>query len=341
MVVRGLVRDRAGQRLVSLFLVNGQFSDGGRSVPRWLCQASLAVEHPAGAPVFVRRAIDSIALAPEVDRSELAGLEMLYRDTVELAVGHGVGVQATVAPGRPDRGLRLQTASMPAEEVPRTDAPGADDFAESAIREPLTAALPALDMRTLSEAADTRLPELLSPLADAYAAWIDAQERQIEDPAARLAGYEDKAREHIAQATVTLGRVRAGIARLADPHVAEAFRFANHAMWQQRVHTLAGEARRRDDALKLHAAVEAADVPAEPVVAAVPARVRAAEPAGARRPGARRADAAREATGRPALLPDRRRQDRGVPRAHGVRARDPPPAGRGRRPRRAATASRC
>ena len=98
-VVRGLVRDRGGQRLVSLFLVNGQFSDGGRSVPRWLCQASLSAEHPAGEPVFVRRSIDSIALAPEVDRSELAGLEMLYRDTVELAVGHGVGVQATVAPG--------------------------------------------------------------------------------------------------------------------------------------------------------------------------------------------------------------------------------------------------
>ena len=47
---------------------------------------------------------------------------------VELAVGHGVGVQATLAPGRLDRGLRLQTAAMPAEEVPRTDAPGADDF---------------------------------------------------------------------------------------------------------------------------------------------------------------------------------------------------------------------
>ena len=80
-VVRGLVRDRGGQRLVSLFLVNGQFSDGGRSVPRWLCQASLTVEHPAGEPVFVRRSIDAIGLAPEVDRAELAGLEMLYRDT--------------------------------------------------------------------------------------------------------------------------------------------------------------------------------------------------------------------------------------------------------------------
>ena len=260
-VVRGLVRDRGGQRLVSLFLVNGQFSDGGRSVPRWLCQASLMVEHPAAEPVFVRRTIDAIGLAPEVDRAELTGLEMLYRDTVELAVGHGVGVQATLAPGRLDRGLRLETAAMPAEEVPRTDAPGAADFTDPAISEPFTAALPALDMKMLSEAADEELPPLLSPLADAYSAWIDAQERRIDDPAARLAGHEPKAREHVAQARVTLGRIRAGIASLADPDVAEAFRFANHAMWQQRVHTLAGEARRRDSALKLHAAVEAADEP--------------------------------------------------------------------------------
>jgi hypothetical protein len=261
-VVRGLVRDRGGQRLVSLFLVNGQFSDGGRSVPRWLCQACLIVEHPVGEPVFVRRSIDAIGLAPEVDRSELAGLEMLYRDTVELAVGHGVGVQATVAPGRPDRGVTPETAAMPTEEVPRTDAPGASDFADPAISVPFAAALPALDMKTLSVAGDEQLRELLSPLADAYSAWIDSQDRRIDDPEARLAGHEAKAREHVAQARVTLGRIRAGIASLAAPDVAEAFRFANHAMWQQRVHTLAGEARRRDSALKLHAAVEASDEPA-------------------------------------------------------------------------------
>ena len=53
-------------------------------------------------------------------------------------------------------------------------------------------------MKMLSEAGDAQLPALLSPLADAYAAWIDAQERRIDDPAARLAGHEAKAREHIA-----------------------------------------------------------------------------------------------------------------------------------------------
>ena len=261
-VVRGLVRDRGGQRLVSLFLVNGQFSDGGRSVPRWLCQASLAVEHPAGEPVFVRRTIDAIALAPEVDRAELAGLEMLYRDTRRAGgrarrrrAGDGrAGPAGSRGAAARRRRCRRRRCRAPTPRAPTTST-------DPAIREPFTAALPALDMKTLSEAGDAQLPELLSPLADAYAAWIDAQERRIDDPAARLAGHEAKAREHIAQARVTLGRIRAGIASLADPDVAEAFRFANHAMWQQRVHTLAGEARRRDAALKLHAAVEAADEP--------------------------------------------------------------------------------
>ena len=82
----------------------------------------------------------------------------------------------------------------------------------------------------------------------------------------------------------------------------------------------------------------------EPVVAAVPARVRAAQPAGARptrRTRTRTADA--DGARRPAVLPDRRRQDRGVPRPDGVHDRDPPAAGRGRPGRRRtdATAWRC
>lgn len=260
--VRGLVRERNGHRLVSLFLVNEQFSDGGRAVARWLCQASLAVEDPDGAAVFVRRPIDAAALAPAVDREELAGLEMLYRSSVELAVGHGVAVQETCASDRPDRGVRLETAAMPAEEVPRSDAPAPEDFAAPAISEPFVAALDALDMRTLSGASDDELPALLTPLVEAYEAWIDAQEARIGEPAARLDGHEATARGHVENARVTAARIRRGIGALSNPDVADAFRFANHAMWQQRVHTVAAEARRRDASLRLADAVAAADMPA-------------------------------------------------------------------------------
>ena len=270
-IVRGLVRERHGHRLVSLFLVNGQVGGGGRSVECWLCQASLSVEHPDGRPVFVRRRIDTVAMAPAIDREELAGLEMQYRASVELAVGHGVGVEVTEALDAPGRGVRLQTAAMPAEEVPRTDAPGPEDFADAAIAEPLAAAVDALDMKTLSEASDDALPGLLTPLAEAYEAWIAAQRERIADPESRLAGYEQTAREHLAGnrswRPFQLAFVLLNLPSLADP---------GH---QER----------------------------------------------AGRGGARR----------PAVLPDRRRQDRGVPRPHRVHARDPPPAGRRRRPRRA------
>ena len=259
-VIRGLARRRGTELLVSLFLVNTQLSDGGRSVPRWLCQASLSAEHPQGLPVFVRRSVPPGEMAPEVDREELAGLEMLFRDSVELAVGHGVGVRATESPDALDQGVRVQTEAMPAQEVPRTDAPIPEDFEQEVIREPFTKAIAALDMKALSEAPDGELPALLSPLADAYEAWLTVQERRIDDPTDGIEPHAAKARDHLHVANVALARIRAGIAALSDPDVAEAFRFANHAMWQQRVHTLAAEARRLDDSLKLHAAVADADV---------------------------------------------------------------------------------
>lgn len=129
-MVRGLVRGHGDHRLVTLFLVNGQIAFEGRSVERWLAQTGLSVRAPDGAAVFVRRAIDAVGLAPDVDKVELAGLEMLHRDAVELAVGHGVGVETTASTDTPGRGVLVATTPMPAQEVPRTDAPQAADFAK-------------------------------------------------------------------------------------------------------------------------------------------------------------------------------------------------------------------
>jgi hypothetical protein len=261
-IVRGLIRQRDGQRLVTLFLVNEQLANG-QSADLWLCQAALAVQAGDGSPVFVRRPLDNVALAPQVDREELAGLEMLYRSTVELAVGHGIGVHATTAPAHPDRGVKLQTTAMPVENVPRTDAPTPDDFEDATVREPFVAALTALDMKVLSEADDAELQRLLMPLIDAYERWIETQAARVEEPSEGLERHRKAAHSHLNRAREAARRMRGGVEALGnDPAVAEAFRFANHAMWQQRVHTIAAEARRRDLALKLHQAVQDADLPA-------------------------------------------------------------------------------
>jgi hypothetical protein len=194
--LEGLVRKRDGGDLVSLFLVNGQ-EVGGRSVEKWLCQAELRVEATDGSAVFVRRSVDAAALTPAVDRQELRGLELLYRDTVELAVGHGVATEVELAPNRPDRGFRVKTTALPAADVPRTDAPGLADFADPAIAAPFAVVGDALDMARLGAADDVELPVLLHPLVDAYVAWLDGQERRIGDPAARLEGHEEIARDHL------------------------------------------------------------------------------------------------------------------------------------------------
>ena len=193
-------------------------------------------------------------------------------------------------------------------------------------------------MKTLSEADDDELPALLSPLVDAYEAWIERPGA----PARRARGaHKQAAREHSeGRRAKRRAACAPGIAALAVPDVADAFRFANHAMWQQRVHTLAGRGAPADDpALRLHRALDRADIPKNRswrpfqlafVLLNLPAL---ADPRHAERTSA----AARG----PAVLPHRRRQDRGLSRADRVRARDPTPAGRRRRPRRAATAWRC
>ena len=148
---------------------------------------------------------------------------------------------------------------MPAQEVPRTDAPLPADFSEQAIREPFTAALAALDMKMLSE---PRTPSCLRCCpTGGRVRGVDHRPGAADR---RSWGAARAARREAASTWVareTLARIRAGIAALHAPDVAEAFRFANHAMWQQRVHTLAAEARRHDDALNCTPRSTAADMP--------------------------------------------------------------------------------
>lgn len=243
-VIRGRVRERAGQRLVTLFLVNDQFEPEQRRDEAWVFQAEIQV-YGTG-PVFVRRALPGAA-ATELDAAERRGLDMRYRDHVELAVGHGTAVTVERDPDDPNRGRRLRTVVAPAYEVPLTEAPDEEDHPE------LAAVM--LDMARLAAAGSGELPRLLEPLAEAYDAWITDQERRIGDPEARLTEHEDAARDALVACREAARRIRAGIAALADPSVAEAFQFANEAMGRQRIRTLAAEAvRTKGGDVERHAA---------------------------------------------------------------------------------------
>src|SRR5581483_7518245 len=257
-IVRGRARTREGRRMVTLFLVNQQDERERGGDAAWLFQAELRVRAPDGSPVFAQRALVVTGAVPEVDRAELASLDMLYRHEGELAVGHGVATHATHAGDDHTRAVELRTVAIPAAEVPLTEAPEAHDFdAAPAVQAPFARLV--TDMKALGEASDRELAGLLGPLCQAYEAWIEAQAARIGDPAARLSGHEAAAGTNLTDCRTAARRIRAGIAALSNPDVAEAFRFANLAMWQQRVHTVAGERLRADEGLSFAQALEEVD----------------------------------------------------------------------------------
>jgi hypothetical protein len=240
-VVRGRARRVDGDWLVTLFLVNGQPEPPRLRDHAWLFQVELAVSGIDGVSPFLRR-------PPAVveDDAEARRLAMVYRDQVEFAAGHGIATHVDVDPADPRRAVRVRTAAAPHHEVPRTDPPTVDE--EPALAEA------ELDMRSLAMASPADLPGRLLPLVDAYDGWIDRQAARVEDPAARLAGYEATAEDALGLCRKAARRMRAGIDLLAsDSRAAEAFRFANEAMWRQRVRSRVAERRRKDEQMAAEA----------------------------------------------------------------------------------------
>ncbi|MEV5700515.1 DISARM system helicase DrmA [Streptomyces anthocyanicus] len=254
-VVRGRARRHEGSWLVSLFLVNGQEDRPGCA--HWMFQASMAVAGPPGtAPFLPRRAVGPAG----GDADERRSLAMTYRFHPEFAVGHGTGVHAEQARDDARRAVRVSTTATPTYEVPHTDVP--NPHIDERDRDLPELADLVLDMRELSELEPAPLRAALLPLVQGYRSWIDRQLASVDDPDSGLADYEGEARENMRRAASAADRIQDGIDLLRDdPEALDAFRFANRAMWHQRVHTIAAGDRRRDPAQSLQEAVERADLP--------------------------------------------------------------------------------
>ncbi|MFB6770458.1 DISARM system helicase DrmA [Streptomyces sp. NPDC056337] len=254
-VVRGRARRHEGSWLVSLFLVNGQEDRPGCA--HWMFQASMTVAGPPGsAPFLPRRTVEPAG----GDADERRSLAMTYRFHPEFAVGHGTGVHAEQAPDDARRAVRVSTTATPTYEVPHTDVP--NPHADERDRDLPELADLVLDMRVLSGLEPAPLRAALLPLVQGYRSWIDRQLASLDDPDSGLADYEGEARENMRRAGMAADRIQGGIDLLRDdPEALDAFRFANRAMWHQRVHTIAAGDRRRDPAQSLDEAVERADLP--------------------------------------------------------------------------------
>ena len=241
-------RGSSGDWIVTLFLVNGQATPEKNEEEAWLFQPELHVASQEGVAVFRRRS--GLGLSGDetsVDTDERRLLAMQYRRHLEFAVGHGVAVHAAVDPTEPEVARSITTRVIPFHDVPDTDAQDVPGLANLVV-----------DMKELSELDTEHLVAELSRISGAYERWILRQEQRLER--GELSGYEPAARTALGRCRRALARLVAGIDLIGrNPYAADAFRFANQAMWLQRVHSEYALRRRRGETLELDE-VDSADV---------------------------------------------------------------------------------
>ena len=321
-VVRYTVRHRGARRVVELALVNGQRTPAQTQDTARLYQVGLTVTALDGnTAIFCGHNDPDIAAPLSGSDDERLHLELLHRATRMYANGRQCAVDASVRDGE-TRAWRLSTTCFPAAEV-QLVVPGK---------------VPGLvlDMARLGspELGRDDLVRALRPLMTGYRKWLTEQASRVEsDPEiARYSGRGAARRGGSAgrggppgtgDRAAADGRDRAGGVPVREPGDGAAAGAVGGGAGAD-VGTRRGRGR----------AAAPPGRAGEPVLAAVPACVRAAVPAGAdrsrlmpTRTGAWRSVGRR---GPAAVLPDRRWQDRGVPGAGGVHVRDPAAPGRGR-----------
>ncbi|NUB23340.1 DISARM system helicase DrmA [Azospirillum brasilense] len=243
--LQGAVRtNNKGERLVTLFLVNGQLEPEDNKDRAWLFQPEITVEaadSKGDRSVFRRRPSNEVVVDdPERDR-----LALIYRNRLEFAVGHGVSVHAETVPEDPSKAYCVRTEIIPRYEVAVTETPGLDPRDRPAMRRMVSEGW--LDMMRLAEMEPDELREALSCLTDDYAVWIGEQKTRL---GTDIAGFDDPGKDVLIRCGEVLHRLRQGMDTLfTDAKALEAFRFANRSMAMQRVRSIYALKRRRSEAV--------------------------------------------------------------------------------------------
>ncbi len=230
-----------GCRLMTIFLVNMQEEPKTNRDTAWVFQPEMRVSAKGGRAVFVRRPFRDSTLSD----AELASLDLIYRRSVEFAVGHGVSVHVTPSLDDHERAVEIKTVVMPEYEVPVTETPGGDELDRPVMQRLLKEGL--LDMRQLAKMDCAQLTSTLKLLVDDYGAWIDENEARAKQ--VKMEGQLREAADRaICDGRQILSRLREGIEVLgSDDSALEAFRFTNRVMAEQRVHSLYALSRRRGE----------------------------------------------------------------------------------------------
>jgi hypothetical protein len=210
----------------TLFLLNHQTPLKIKKTQAFLFQTELSIYAQNKQPVFIKRMHK--ALQSRLDSRDLAekqALDMLYRNQVEFAVGHGISVHAESYPDQPHQAYSISSRAIPCFEVPQTR----------------HADIPELqtDMSVLSQLSGPELVQALSPLANVYQEWTEGLMLQCQTETEILA---------LAHCQEAQERIQAGIELLgAHDQARQAFQAANQAMHKQRIHSLWGLRKRRGE----------------------------------------------------------------------------------------------
>jgi hypothetical protein len=230
--IQGRMRQTQDGWIVTIFFVNQQEEPTRKKDEAWVFQPKLWVYDPEQRPIFVKRhslRADLSKLDP-LTREETETLEMLYRHRLEFAIGHGVSVHVTLSRESTERAIMIETEFIPKWEVAQQTSPTMEDNSELI---GLT-----LDMKELAEMPKADLMVNLRILERAYNQWIDREVAKLNDPVENLGNYYATAQHTIQRCQRARDRIREGIDLIeSNVTVEEAFRFANRAMWLQRIHT--------------------------------------------------------------------------------------------------------
>ena len=208
---------------MSVFVVNNNIWDGDskNEFKRCMFQPRLTLSAPGGDRIFVDSRVQGESYTEDRDghgRRDSALFGLLFRKNSNFAIGHGCAVEWDGG-DTSDRVSELRTAFIPVHIVPK-------------IR-PRRMIMKGLDMKVLFKVTDrSEYRDLLAPIADGYERWIS---QELEAKIETLAGeFQEAAASQIRECRASLGRMRKGIDIIStDKRAADAFSFANRAMWLQ------------------------------------------------------------------------------------------------------------
>lgn len=256
-IVQGKMRQTPRGWVVTVFLVNTRPEQDRKKDEAWVFQPKMWVLDAAvpPQPIFVQRRDwqhDLTKMDP-ISREETETLEMLYRHRLEFAVGHGVSVHTTQPQPEAIKAMMVETEFVPRSEVEQQTPPTpADDPNLYGVT---------LDMKELAHWPKPALLASLRRLKHAYANWIVRESDKLANPAERLAEHQGAAQRAVERCRRACDRIAEGIDLIeADANAEGAFRFANHAMWQQRVHSTYSRKVRKKE-LAIGTPVDALDLP--------------------------------------------------------------------------------